>query len=208
MALNNYAALQASVADWLNRTDLTTQIIDFILLAETKIERRVRRKTIRTTITVAAESTALPADCAELRSAYPITGQPTLDGPLSLASPEMLADIKATHAAIAGRPAAVAVVDGNLIVAPPPDQTYTLQVTYFQKLVPLATSGSTNTIFTEAPDIYLYGALVEGETYLDHDERITTWQARFDDAVDSLNQVRQAEETNMSLKAARLPVVF
>ena len=38
MALANYSDLQSAVAGWLNRTDLTSQIPDFIALAESKLD--------------------------------------------------------------------------------------------------------------------------------------------------------------------------
>lgn len=209
MALNNYSALQTAVADWLNRTDLTAAIPDFITLAEAKIKRRVRRKTVRATFNVTAEATTLPADCQELRTAYPVSGSPSADFPLSIGTPPMLADIRAMTNGVPGRPQIVAVVDGSLIVAPAPSTVpFPLQITYFQNLVPLSGGAPVNATLTEAPDIYLYGALCEAAAYLDHDERIATWQTRFDDSIDALNLARQGEETNMSLRAARLPVVF
>ena len=44
MALSTYTELKASVADWLNRTDLTSVIPDFIALAEAQIERTLRTR--------------------------------------------------------------------------------------------------------------------------------------------------------------------
>jgi len=208
MALDTYANLGAAVADWLNRTDLSAPIVDFITLAEAKIRRQVRRKTVRTTMTISTESTALPTDLAELRSAYPMTGSVSLDQPLVQGTPEILAEIRANANGVAGRPQAIAVIDDQLVVAPVPDQTYTLQITYYQTLTPLSMANPTNSILTEAPDIYLYGALVEAEPYLEHDERIATWQNMFAAAVADLNQVREREESTMSWKRARLPVVF
>ncbi len=44
MALTTYNELKTSVGDWLNRTDLTTVIPDFIALAEAQIERQLRTR--------------------------------------------------------------------------------------------------------------------------------------------------------------------
>ena len=41
MALTSYSELKSSLADWLNRDDLTSVIPDFISLAEAQIERRL-----------------------------------------------------------------------------------------------------------------------------------------------------------------------
>ena len=42
MALSNYTGLKASIADFLNRDDLTAVIPDFITLAEAQINRDIR----------------------------------------------------------------------------------------------------------------------------------------------------------------------
>jgi hypothetical protein len=71
MAFTNYTDLKASVADYLARTDLTTQIPDFITLAENRLRRDLRlRQMIKvvTTATAAGDSTvALPNDFLEMR---------------------------------------------------------------------------------------------------------------------------------------------
>ena len=42
MALTNYTGLKASIADFINRDDLTSVIPDFISLAEAQINRDIR----------------------------------------------------------------------------------------------------------------------------------------------------------------------
>ena len=42
MALNNYSNLQTSIANFLARDDLTTEIVDFIALTEADFNRRLR----------------------------------------------------------------------------------------------------------------------------------------------------------------------
>lgn len=208
MDFASYADLQSAIADFLGRDDLGSQIPGFIALAEAKIKRRVRRKTIFAALDVSTESTTLPTDLAELRSLVPATGTPSADRALTIGTLAMLADTNARRAGAAGRPQLFAVVDDQLRVAPKPDQTYTLNASYFQKLVPLSSGNTTNTVLDEAPDIYLYGALAEAAPYLEHDERVALWKQLFSDACDELDTVRQREETAASLQAARLPVVF
>ena len=41
MALTTNAELQAVIADWLNRSDLSAQIPDFLTLAQLKINRKL-----------------------------------------------------------------------------------------------------------------------------------------------------------------------
>ena len=209
MDLTTYTGLQAAVADFLNRDDLTDQLPGFIALAEARIARLVRRKTVRNdAFSITAEATALPADCTEVRSISPRTGTPTRDRGLRNVTPTMLADLRAQTAGVAGVPVAFAVIDGQLVVAPAPSTTMTARIVYYQSLVPLSATNETNVVLAEAPDVYLYGALVESAGFLEHDERAALWDARFQAAVAELNAKRDREETAANLHAARLPVVF
>ena len=62
MALNSYSALKTSIANWLNRTDLTTEIEDFIVLAEKDFNSklRIRKMISESSVTINAETVALP----------------------------------------------------------------------------------------------------------------------------------------------------
>ena len=42
MAINTYATLQTAVANWLDRSDLTDRIPEFIALAEARMNRNLR----------------------------------------------------------------------------------------------------------------------------------------------------------------------
>lgn len=208
MSLDTYGALQLSVADWLNRTDLTTQIPDFIALCEAEMKRRLRRTSVRGTLTINAESVAMPAGVAQLRSISLVSGSPSQDIPLRMCTPEMLAERKARSGGVAGRPTDVAIMGGSFVFAPPPDATYTANIFYYAQLTALSGTNTTNAILVEAPDAYLFGALLQAEPYLEHDDRIPLWQEKFDKAIDQLNNVRDMEEHTASLHAVRLPVVF
>lgn len=211
MALDTYANLQLAVAKWLARetdTDLATQIPDFIDLAEAEMMRRLRRTSVRGTLTINAEAVTIPAGLAQLRSISLITGSPSQDVPLRMGTPEMLAERKARSAGVAGRPTDVAIMGGSFVFAPPPDATYTANIFYYAQLTPLSASNTTNTILNEAPDAYLFGALLQAEPYLEHDDRLALWQSKFDNAIDQLNEVRDREEHTASIQAVRLPVVF
>jgi len=208
MSLDTYANLQTAIGDWLNRSDLTSQIPDFISLAEAEMKRRLRRSVTRASLTITTDATTLPADCAELRSVYLVSDQPTRDLPFRIGTAEMVAERRARQADVASRPDTGAVLAGQLLVAPTPDTTYTAEIVYYTQLTPLSNSNTTNAILAEAPDAYLYGALMQAEPYLEHDDRLPVWEKKFDAAIDQLNEVRSREEFGGSLRAVRLPMVF
>lgn len=206
MGLNSYSALVASVADWLARNDLAAQIPDFVALAESTIRRRVRRKTTRAALSLTTGAVALPATAAELRSIRLDTGTLSRDNVIKVVTPEALAELRQQMAPV-GQPRYAAVVNATLLLAPAPDQTYSAEIIYYEALPALQTA-SVNAVLTEAPDIYLYGTLLESAPYLEHDERIPVWQSRLDRAIDELNLAREREEYSGSLQAPRLPMVF
>lgn len=208
MALTTYGGLKTSIADWLNRSDLTSVIPDFVTLAEAEMKRRLRRATESTTIYVAYANMNGPSDMAEPIELHLSTGTPSLDKPLRLCTPEMIAERRARADGVTGRPDSYAFYDGQLQFAPTPDQSYDGILLYAQQLTALSTDESYNDVLLEAPDAYLFGALLQAAPYVEHDERIAVWQLKFDNAIEQLNEMRERESYGAGLKEARLPMVF
>ena len=95
MALDTYTGLKASIADWLNRPDLTAVIPDFIVLCEAEAKRRLRRAVVRADFVIDAKAKNAPADLLELRSMYLRTGSPINDKPMRLGTAETVAERRA-----------------------------------------------------------------------------------------------------------------
>lgn len=205
--ISNYTTLQSEVDSWLARTDLS--VPSLIQLAELRIGRLVRRKTLRASLTLSAYANVLTqlADFGELRSIRLDTAVISDNQPIKIVSPEQLAEARQQFSPT-GRPRFACVVGTELLVGPSPDQDYSCEVTYFEKLTPLSDSVPTNSILTEAPDIYLWGTLVEGSKFLEHDARVPMWKDSFDTAINELNNVREREEFSASLRPIRLPIVI
>ena len=75
MALNNYANLKSSIANWLGRSDLTNEISDFVKLCEqdfnAKLVNHGYNKMINlATITANDESESLPSGFLGVNSIY------------------------------------------------------------------------------------------------------------------------------------------
>jgi hypothetical protein len=208
MALSTRSDLETTLADWINRGDLGTVIPVAIALTEAKIARILRRSTTRTTLSIAGRVVTLPADCAELRSIRLVTGSPHLDRPITIVTPEVLAETAANWGNATGRPERAAIVGGEILFAPTPQETYTAEITYYEKLTPLTDATSTNTVLVDAPDVYLYGTLAELELYLQHDERFPLWKAQAREAMTELEKQKTNQEFGASLRPARLPRVF
>src|SRR5690606_32381418 len=86
----------------------------------------------------------------------------------------------------AGVPRYAAVVDGEVIVSPVPDQAYSLRLAYWQGITPLSVSATTNWLLTSHPDLYLYASLLQAAPYLYEDERVGLWEGRVEKGLENL----------------------
>jgi hypothetical protein len=202
MALTTYNELKSSVADWLNRTDLTAVVPDFISLAEAQIERtlRTRQMIVRATASIDTEYSAVPADFLETKSIKLNTSPVTA---LAFESIDSLDQLKATAYIAAGKPQYFGIVGGQIRVLPVPDSTYTAELTYYAKLTKLSSTVATNWLLAQAPDVYLYGALMQAAPYLKDDARITVWSSIYMKGLEDLQVADDRSATSGGAIMAR-----
>jgi hypothetical protein len=185
MSLSTYSDLQTSVANYLARSDLTSQIPDFITFAENRLRRELRiRQMLKsvTTATVANDSTVeLPSDFLQVRDFVVVTNPLT---PLSYSSPSSLSNDP--RASEVGVPKSYTILANDFQMSPVPDAVYTVKLLYFAAPAYLSSSNTTNVFLTTAPDALLYASLIEAEPYLMNDARINTWGTMYDRAIASL----------------------
>jgi hypothetical protein len=187
MSFTSYAELQTTIAGYLARTDLTTQIPDFIRLAELRLRRDLRiRQMLKsvTTATVAGDETVeLPSDFLEVRD-FVVVGTPIQ--PLSYYSPS--AFNRNTRSWDLGKPQDYTVLANDFQLSPIPDTVYTLKMFYFAAPTFLSNSNTSNAFLANTPDALLYGALLEAAPYLMDDVRLNTWGSMFDRAMASITR--------------------
>lgn len=184
MTITTYATLKTAIADFLNRDDLTSAIPTFVALAEASIKRDVRhwRMENRATATLNSQYEALPARwIAPIR--LMITGGQSYD--LIPVGQAEIASLRASSND-AGRPMYYALTQGELEFYPTPDQSYTLEMVYYEAPAALSADGDTNWLLTNFPDVYLYGSLVHTAPYLSDDARSQVWAAFYQSAIDSV----------------------
>ena len=185
MSFATYSDLKTSIANYLARSDLTTQIPDFITFAENRLRRELRiRQMLKsvTTATVSGDSTVeLPADFIEIRDFVALTNPIQ---PLSYSSPSALSNDP--RASEVGVPKSYTILANDFLLSPPPDGIYTLRMLYFAAPAYLSSSNASNVFLNIAPDALLYASLIEAEPYLYNDARINTWGTMYDRAIASL----------------------
>jgi hypothetical protein len=193
MALANYSDLKTTVANYLGRSDLTSQIPDFISLAEIRLNRNLRiRQMLKnaTASTTGGDPTVgLPSDFLELRDIY-IAGNPRIT--LSYLSPSAFSrDARADQS---GRPVFYTMSGAEFVLAPLPDTTYTLTMLYYAKPTALSDANPSNVFMANAADCLLYGALLEAEPYLMNDARLAVWSQLFGNSIETLNSSDDSSE--------------
>lgn len=73
------------------------------------------------------------------------------------------------------------------LIAPTPDAAYPFEILYYELPPLLDDSVQTNWLTEYAPQLLLYGTLLEATPFLKNDERIATWQQFYDRAAAMLN---------------------
>lgn len=191
MALDTYANLKTSIANWLNVTssDLSNVIDDLVTVAEMRIfnDLNVRDQEASISATISSGVVVIPSDYLDSKFFNVVDADDlTREYELNIVTPEYIHDnypYRTTHA----RPRFVATEEGNFIFGPYPDATdYVLKGVYKKKLTPISTSA--NALFTRRPDVYLWAALAESEPILGRDNRIAIWEAKYARIRDLLNR--------------------
>lgn len=73
------------------------------------------------------------------------------------------------------------------LVVPTPDAAYPVEIIYYQLPPLLDEEHQTNWLTDNAPEVLLYGTLLEAAPFLKNDERIPVWQNMYDRAAAMLN---------------------
>jgi hypothetical protein len=188
MALDSFATFKTSIANWLDRTDLTTRIPDFITLAEVRIGRdlRVREMETRSQMSTVQDQGyyGLPQGFLQARSLKVITG--SLDYDMEYRTPESM-DLLNTNRFAGGTniPRYYTVVADELRVLAKPAGIYTIEVVYYKKPDALSTTQTSNRVFENYPDVYLYATLLEAATYLRDIEGAQGWGLLYGKAIEA-----------------------
>jgi len=73
------------------------------------------------------------------------------------------------------------------IFAPTPNANYPMEVIYYQLPPLLDDTNQTNWLSEYAPNLLLYGSLVEATPFIKDDQRVQLWQSYYDRALAALN---------------------
>ena len=199
----NYTTLKSSVADWLNRQDLTAVIPTLVALAEADFNRSIRHRLMlgRATTTLDSHFTALPADFLEAKNVQLDTTPLSI---LKYATMEQADLIRRGDST--GQPRYYTIIGDTLEVVPVPDADYQIELTYYKQIPALSDDNLTNWLINSHPDVYLYGTLMQAAPYLKDDERIAVWGTLYRQFVSDLNLSSDKAEVSGSTLVMRTSV--
>lgn len=190
MALENYIALIDELTDYMDQDDLTGKPDTFIRLLEAKASREVisfRQEKQVTGVFAVAGTVAIPDDWVEMRQFY-TDGTNAAKGLVFMPSFE----VEDTNAAtFNGQPRIWTIRNGVFEVFPKPDavNVYNYTLDYRAAIPNLTAAAPVNWLLTLAPDLYLWGALVEAADYAEDDASLQKYLARYDKALRGINRV-------------------
>jgi hypothetical protein len=169
MAISTYTELKASIANWLNRSDLTSEIADdFIKLVEADLNAKLRIRQMEQveTITIDSETETVPTGFIAVRSFYILSGSTKYH--LNYITPANLFAIKG--GSTTGLPRVYSIESDNGVeqfrFGPAPDTTYTGYLQYYKAFSPLSSANASNYILASHPAVYLYGTLFHAANFI------------------------------------------
>lgn len=193
MSITTYAELKTAVANWLEDSTLTSRIPEFIALAQAKMYRgltgpmgwivqplRIRDMLTTADITVTSGAGTLPAGWLEFERLWiDSSGQPNLKFlPVdTFYDNEIAHDTSGTvtHYTIEGSTIRTA-----------PQATTTLKSLHYARFTAMSLDADADWIVTNAPHVYLHGALAEAWGYKLEGEQEAKHTALFAQAVKGL----------------------
>jgi hypothetical protein len=195
MAVTTYTNLVAAVSEYLARdqdTTLIARIPDFITLCEAKLNRILQHPRMETRSTASVDTgndepefITLPSDFQSMRRVRlsGLPGKPRLE----YMAQSQLEDYRYSRDDVSGIPIYYSILGDELELAPTPGEDYTIEMVYRANLAGLSGSNATNWLIELAPDVYLYGTLLEASAYMRGvDDMLPVWSSAFTSAVEQL----------------------
>ena len=187
MAITNYSELTTAVANWLDRDDLTLRIPEFIALAEAKFNRTLRLRSMEakyTANTVASQrNLALPTGYIQMRN-FQVNTTPLTT--LSYVTPEIYDRL--WGGSTSGTPKFYTILANEISFGPIPGSVMEVEMLFYKNFENLSSVVSTNWLITNAPDVYLYGGMMQAEPFIMNDERVALWGASLNKAIAELQE--------------------
>lgn len=199
--VTSYTTLLTAVSDYLNRADLTTFIPGFVQNWEERFFRQPKNfgrwMEVSADPVIASGVIAVPAAYLGLKYAY-VSGNPS-----SRLDRVSINQLYGTYprGSSPSLPFWIAREGASFVFGPVPDDDYTIHILYWAKqtlMRSFAADAAAHWIIVNAPDMALYGALLEASPFLLNDDRVPLWAAAYDVAVSDYRDLQKEEDVSGS----------
>jgi len=185
-----YDSLTYYVLQYLERSDDATvnAIPTFISLAEFEIAQEIKTlgqlQIVEANMTAGSPSLPKPARWRKTVSMN-YTDASGNKNPLLLRKYEYLINYSQSSATT-GAPVYYADTSWDWwYISPTPDQAYSFEVLYYERIAPLSSTNQTNWLTQNAPNAMLFGTLLQAMPFLKNDQRVI-FQQKYSEAIKAL----------------------
>jgi hypothetical protein len=198
-------SLSQSITDYLDRPQLASYIPNFIQNCQSTLYKTLRIRAMENALSVTTASgvAALPTSPAfiELKFAY-VSASPVK--PLSRVLPEQIYQLSPNRTTTTTTPGYISTEAENFTFSPTPTDGVVIQGVYYGRLDPLTVSNPTNWFTDNAPDLLLYGALLDAEPFLMGDQRMTVWASLYQRAYQAVDSEERRQKVSGGKLVARI----
>jgi hypothetical protein len=169
-----YADLLEDVEDTLDRDDVATRLPRWLKLVEARLNRLLDDPEMEVSAPLTGDGVSLPADFGAMVSIGTADGHPLR--PMGAAEYASILPASGISRYYTIREGKVYYVPGSANVT----------LVYRRSIPPLTEADDTNWLLERAPDLYLYGVLLQAEAWDANNEQAVGWKSLFDEAIDEL----------------------
>lgn len=188
MSLDSYANLKQEVIDWCHRDDMSLKIDTFIKLAETEMLNNnievLQTRDIESLVDFSTNTTdrfvSLPTGYKSMRKIR-IQIDNGRSTKLEFKTPSQLQILSTT-----GQPYFFTVTD-KIEMERVSDQVYSGEIQYYKSFTALSSDNTTNSVLTNNPNIYLFGALHQLFLHAEDDVKAGKYYDKFINAIRGAN---------------------
>lgn len=190
MSITTYNELKTAVASWLHRSDLASQIPDFITLGEARINRafssRFNEVDGSLTASIGSRTISLPTGFKRAYGLWLTTYTPRTE---IYYRPPLELPVTTTN----GTPQYYTIDGSNVAFECPCSLAYTFTLRYKPGF---DIANTANSLLTNHPGVYLFAALCEAAIYLRDDVRLGQWEMKYQI---EMKEAKDFESENKSL---------
>lgn len=198
MPLATFSELTDAITAEIDRDDVADQVPNWVRLTEADVTARlreaggVRQMICRSTAQISTEYFKVPSDFGGLKALSIISVSPQVSLQFTDASEMRLFKQRDSSA---GQPRRYAIVGREFQLYPPPDGPYTLELLVYEDIPQLGDNVPANWLLTRFPNVYLYGALMQGALFLGGDPRLKDWSDAYVAGVEGIKRLDLMEQT-------------